>query len=195
MFKVSTKQAKTKAMEVREEKMSPGFSKKSSKIQDEKQDNPASLQAVPLIDVTIEEYEDEENSLSALEAIKEEERQLEAEKKQLIETLKQLQLKSTAIADKKNHLIEEMKKTLSLKQRKNENESALTLFQIETGGSSFNDGLVFTVMAEDNVWAEGLVREWLQCYGKDTDKIDKIRAVVSSDVRAIINVGTKLLTA
>jgi len=175
--------------------MSPGFSKKSSKIQDKKQDNPASLQAVPLIDVTIGEYEDEENSLSALEAIKEEERHLEAEKKQLIETLKQVQLKSTAIADKKNHLIEEMKKTLSLKQRKNENESALTLFQIETGGSSFNDGLVFTVMAEDNVWAEGLVREWLQCYGKDTDKIDKIRAVVSSDVRAIINVGTKLLTA
>jgi len=175
--------------------MSPGFSKKSPKIQDEKQDNPDSLQVVPVIDATIEEYEDEENSLSALKAIKAEESQLEAEKKLLIETLKQVQLKSDAIAGKKNHLMEEMEKNLSHKQQKNENESALTLFQIETGGSSFNDGLVFTVMAEDNVWAEGLVREWLQCYGKDTDKIDKIRAVVSSDVRAIINVGTKLMTA
>jgi len=175
--------------------MSPGFSKKSPKIQDEKQDNPNSLQAVPLIDSTIEEYEDEENSLSALEAIKDEERQLEAEKKQLIETLRQVQISSDVLADKKNILIEKMEKTLSLKQQKNENKSALTLFQIETAGSSFNDGLVFSVMAEDNVWAEGLVREWLQCYGKDTDKIDKIRAVVSSDVRAIINVGTKLMTA
>jgi len=175
--------------------MSPGFSKKSSKIQNERLDNLASIQAVPLIDVTSEEHEAEENSLSALEAIKEEERQLEAEKKQLIETLKQVQLKSDAVADKKNHLIEEMEKTVSLKQQKNENEAALTLFQIETSGSSFNDSLVFTVMAEDHVWAEGLVREWLQCYGKDTDKIDKIRAVVSSDVRAIINVGTKLMTA
>src|SRR5512139_3585093 len=123
--------------------MPPGYLKKSPKIQDEKQDNPASLQAVPLINATIEEYEDEENSLSALKAIKAEERKLEAEKKQLIETLRQLQLKSDAIADKKNHLTEEMEKNLSHKHQKNEKESALTLFQIETGGSSFNDGLVF----------------------------------------------------
>jgi phenylacetate-coenzyme A ligase PaaK-like adenylate-forming protein len=87
-----------------------------------------------------------------------------------------------------------MEKNVSFKQQKNKKESILQLFQIETSGSSFNDGLVFTVIAEDNVWAEGLVREWLQCYGKETDKVDKIRAVVSRDVRAIINVGTKLLT-
>ncbi len=175
--------------------MSPGLLKKSRKVQDENEDKANSLQAVPLIDATAEKFVDEENSLSALEAIKEEERQLAAEKRQLIETFEQLQLKSDAIADKKRYLLEEMEKNISFKQQKNKKESILQLFQIETGGSSFNDGLVFTVMAEDNVWAEGLVREWLQCYGKETDKVDKIRAVVSRDVRAIINVGTKLLTA
>ena len=173
--------------------MSPGFLKKSRKVQDEKENNVASLQAAPVIDATTEACEDEENSLSVLEAIKEEERQLEAEKKQLIETSEQLQRKFDAIASKKNRLIEEMENSFSPKQQKTQNESALKLFHIETSGSSFNDGLVFTVMAEDNVWAEGLVREWLQCYGKDTDKIDKIRAVVSRDVRAIINVASRLL--
>lgn len=159
---------------------------------DEKE-NKTTSEAAPVIDATIEACEDEEDSLSALEAIKQEERQLEAEKKQLMETFIQLQHKFDAIANKKNHLIEEMENRLSTKQKNTENDYALKLFQIETGGSSFNDGLVFTVMAEDNVWAEGLVREWLNCYGKDTDKIDKIRAVVSRDVRAIINVASKLL--
>jgi hypothetical protein len=175
--------------------MSPGLLKKSRKVQDENEDKANSLQAVPVIDATGEKFVAEETSLSVLEAIKEEERQLAAEKRQLTETLEQLQLKSDAIADRKSHLLEEMEKNVSFKQQKNDKEPVLQLFQIETGGSSFNDGLVFTVTAEDNVWAEGLVREWLQCYGKETDKVDKIRAVVSRDVRAIINVGTKLLTA
>lgn len=169
--------------------------KKSRRLQNDKEDSVDSLLGAPVIDATDEKYVGAENSLSALDVLKEEERQLLTEKKQLMETLDQVQLKCDTIADKKSRLVAEMEKDLLSKQRKSENDSTLTLFQIETSGSSFNDGLVFTVLAEDHVWAEGLVREWLQCYGKDTDKIDKIRAVMSRDVRAIINVGTKLLTA
>ena len=86
-----------------------------------------------------------------------------------------------------------MEKDPSSKQ-KSENETALKLFQIETIPSSFNEGLVFTVLAEDHKRAEELVIEWIKCFGSDNDEIDTIRAVVSRDVRAIINVGTKLFT-
>ena len=88
--------------------MSSGLLKKSRKVQDENEDKANSLQAVPVIDATAEKFVDEENSLSVLEAIKEEEKQLVAEKRQLIETFEQLQLKSDAIADKKRYLLEEI---------------------------------------------------------------------------------------
>jgi hypothetical protein len=51
---------------------------------------------------------------------------------------------------------------------------------------------VFTVMAENNVWAEEMVRQWLNSNGRENYKIDKVMAVVSQDVRAIVNVGAKL---
>ena len=74
------------------------------------------------------------------------------------------------------------------------NESTLRLFLIETSPSSYHEGLVFTVLAEDHARAEELVLEWIKHNGSDHDEIDTIRAVVSRDVRAIINVGTKLFT-
>src|SRR4030042_2648034 len=108
--------------------MSPGLLKKSRKVQDENEDKANSLQAVPVIDATAEKFVAEENSLSVLEAIKEEERQLAAEKRQLTDTLEQLQLKSDTIADRKSHLLEEMEKNISFKQQKNEKEPVLQLF-------------------------------------------------------------------
>jgi hypothetical protein len=86
-----------------------------------------------------------------------------------------------------------MEKDPSSKQ-KTENDFAFRLFQIETMPSSYNEGLVFTVLAEDHKRAEELVLEWIKCYGNDNDEIETIRAVVSRDVRAIISAGTKLLT-
>jgi hypothetical protein len=67
------------------------------------------------------------------------------------------------------------------------------LFSVVTWGSSSTDGLVFTVMAESEVWAEELVRQWLNCNGRENHKIDKVMALVSRDVRGIITVGAKLL--
>jgi hypothetical protein len=37
------------------------------------------------------------------------------------------------------------------------------------------------------------VRQWLDSNERETDKIDKIQAIVSRNVRAIVNVGSKLL--
>ena len=54
---------------------------------------------------------------------------------------------------------------------------------------------MFTVMAENDVWAEEMVHQWLHSNGRENHKIDRVMAVVSSDVRAIVNVGAKLVNA
>ncbi len=78
-------------------------------------------------------------------------------------------------------------------QSKNSKKSVLGLFVIETRGSSFDDGMVFTVMAENHVWAEHIVRQWLDSNDREMDKIDKGYAILSRDVRAIVSLGSKLL--
>ena len=71
-------------------------------------------------------------------------------------------------------------------------EPSRKMFSIAAYGSSWTDELVFTVLAENDVWAEDIVRQWLNSNGKENYKIDKVQAIVSRNVRAIVNVGAKL---
>ena len=66
------------------------------------------------------------------------------------------------------------------------------LFSIVTYSSGW-DGLVFTVIAENDIWAKELVYQWLEANGRKNHKIDKVTALVSQDVRGIVNIGAKLL--
>ena len=72
-------------------------------------------------------------------------------------------------------------------------ERNIRFFLIETRGPRWDDGLVFTVIAEDHVWAKEMVRQWLDSNGRQYDNIDKIHVLVSQDIRAIVSVGAKLL--
>jgi len=128
-----------------------------------------------------------------LEELKEREKQLLIQKKQLLDSLDQVQLQQDCVADKKGRLLMALEKNLQISQVESRKESILKLFAIETSGSKFTDGMVFTVMAEDHVWAEDMVRQWLDSNERETDKIDKIQAIMSRNVRAIVNVGSKLL--
>lgn len=134
----------------------------------------------------------EENSISELEELEKIGKQFLIEKRQLLDTLDQWQSKFNSITDKKSHLLADTEKNLSYKQQNSENEASHKLFSVATWGPSW-DGLVFTVMAENEVWAEELVRQWLDSNGRENHKIDKVMALVSRDVRAIVNVGAKLL--
>jgi hypothetical protein len=80
----------------------------------------------------------------------------------------------------------------SLKREERMRESSHKIFSVATWGSSWRDGFVFTVMAENEVWAEEMVRQWLVFNGKKNHRIDKVMALVSQDVRAIVNVGAIL---
>lgn len=138
-------------------------------------------------------YAIEGDSSSELYSLKMEEQKLLVAKKQLIEALDQLQLKSDIITDNKSRLLAEMERNIISEQQSQKSESGHKLFSVVTWGSSWTDGLVFTVMAENDVWAEELVRQWLESNGRKNHKIDKVMALVSRDVRAIVNVGAKLL--
>jgi hypothetical protein len=140
----------------------------------------------------------EKNSITELDSLKAEEEQLLNEKRQLLESAREfadkLQSEFDNIAERKSRLLEEMEKNSSSKQPKNKNESNYKLFSIETYGSAWNDRLVFTVMAENNVWAEEIVREWLNSHGRENHRIDKVRGLISRDVRAVVNVGALIPT-
>lgn len=135
----------------------------------------------------------EENFLCEIDSLKEEERQLLIERKRLIEDFDRLQVKFDNIFDRKSRIIEELEKKLSSKQQETENNANHILFSVVTYGSSWTDKLVFTVLAENDVWAEEIVRQWLNSNGRENHRIDKVLAVVSRDVRGIVNVGAKLL--
>jgi len=173
--------------------MAPGY-KKSQKLQKNNENAASSLNTL-VIQAADETCVNEENLLAELDSLKEEEKQLLIEKRQVLDTLDQLQSKLDSIADKKSRFMAEMEKTLSAKQQKSENESNHKLFSIITYGSSWTDGLVFTVMAENDVWAKEIVRQWLNSNGRENHRIDKVLGLLSRDVRAIVNVGAKLLAA
>ena len=137
----------------------------------------------------------DEDFVAEIDSFKEEEQKLLVEKNRLLDALDQLQIKSDGIADKKHRLLAKMEKNNLSKLQNSESKSSHMLFSVVTWGSSWTDGLVFTVMAESEVWAEELVRQWLSSNGRVNHKIDKVMALVSRDVRGIINVGAILLDA
>ncbi len=143
--------------------------------------------------MTDEECAYEEISICELESLKEIERQFLTEKKQLLDTLDQLQSKFNFAYDKRSRLLTKLEKNLASKQKKSTHESNHNLFSIITWGPSWMDGLVFTVMAENDVWAKELVRQWLNSNGRENHRIDKVLGLASQDVRAIVNVGAVLL--
>jgi hypothetical protein len=135
----------------------------------------------------------EEDSVSLLEKLKKAEQKLLVEKRQIIDTLVKWESMFDNIADKKRRLLECVEKEHSSRQQNSEKKSNHKLFSIVTWGPSWMDGLVFTVMAENNVWAKELVRQWLNSNGRENHRIDTVMALVSGDVRGILNVGAKLL--
>ena len=114
------------------------------------------------------------------------------ELKRQTEILDQLQLKISRIIDQRRRMVVELEDGVSSTQERN-CDSNFKLFSVETWGSAWTDGLVFTVMADNEVWAKHVVRVWLKANGREDHRIDKIRALVSNDLRAVINVGSKLL--
>jgi len=163
-------------------------------------ENEKSLQEafeIPTIDVTCT---NKENAISMLDELEEIEKQLLVEKRQIIGTLVKWQSMFDSITDKKSRIMKIMEQNRSSrqqndeepKQQNSENDSGYKLFSVVTWGQSW-DGLVFTVMAENDAWAEELVRQWLNSNGRENHKIDKIMALVSRDLRAIVNIGAKLL--
>jgi hypothetical protein len=162
---------------------------------------------IPTFDLT---STNKENPASLLDELTEMEQQLLIEKKQIISTLVKWQSMFDTVTDKKSRLLEHIKKEHSSKQKNSEkakkqndksveqhNSESLSshkLFSVVTRGPSW-DGLVFAVMAENDAWAQDLVRQWLDSNGRTDQEIDRVMALVSRDVRGIVNVGAKLLNA
>jgi len=145
---------------------------------------------IPAIDAA---YANQEDSVSLLERLEKAEKQLLVGKRQIIDTLLKWESMFDSVADKKRQLLECLEKERSPEQQNSEKESRHKLFSIVTWGPSSIDGLVFTVMAENDAWAEELVRQWLNSNCRENHRIDKVMALVSRDVRGILNVGAKLL--
>jgi hypothetical protein len=148
---------------------------------------------LPMVNAVAEDQPDKENSHVSLEGLKEQEDLLLDAQKQSLGSLGEVQVQFSRFAEERGRFLAAMEKDFSSLQDKGQEEMVLKLFLIESSGSKFTDGLVFTVMAEDHVWAENMVRQWLDSNGRETDKIDKVQAVVSRDVRAIVGLGSKLL--
>jgi hypothetical protein len=136
-------------------------------------------------------HENKEDSVSMLEPLERIEEQLLIEKRQIIDTLVKWQHIFDRVTDKKSRLLTFKEKKLSLEQQKSEGK-ANYLFSVVTHGSSSWDVLKFTVLAENDIWAKELVRQWLNSNGRENHKIDKVMAVISQDIRAIVNVGAKI---
>ena len=146
-----------------------------------------------IVPIPLHSHAIEEDLISELDSFKKQEQQLLVEKRKLLDALNQLQIKSENIQDRKSNLLAKMEKNVLSELQNSESKSRHMLFSVVTWGSSWTDGLVFTVIAESEVWAEELVRGWLSSNGRKNHKIDKVMALVSQNTRGIINVGAKLL--
>ena len=149
-----------------------------------------------IVQVTDKDCANEENYTSKIASLKEEEKQLKKqlliETRQLLNNLDQLKYKLDIVAHEKSRLLAEMEKNFVSEKQKSMNESSHKLFSIVTRGPAWTDGLIFTVMAENDFWAKEIVRQWLNSNGKEYHMIDKVLALGSRDVRAIVNVGATL---
>lgn len=148
------------------------------------------------MDVTDRSSVGKKSSVSELDLLKKKEKQIKKEflfqTRQLVDTLCGLQFKFDTITEKKNQVLARMEQDLAPKQQKRAEESSHRVFSVMTGGRSWKDGLLFTVLAENDVWAKKLVRQWLDSNGREYHRIEKVLGVVSQEVTAIVNVGTVL---
>lgn len=151
------------------------------------------LRDTPAIQITNSACAYEADSVSELNSLKREEKQLLIEKRELLDALDELQSKFDVVNDKRSRLLAKLETNRRSKQQESTHGSDHNLFSIVTWGSSWMDGLVFAVMAENDVWAKELVRQWLNSNERENHRIDTVRAIVSRDVRAIVNVGKILL--
>ena len=147
---------------------------------------------LPMVNAINGDHVSKESSQVSLDSLKEQDNLLSAAEKQFLGNLVDVQIQLGRFAEERGQLLATMEKNLASSQGNDHKEAALRLFLIESSGSKFTDGLVFTVMAEDRVWAEDMVRQWLDSNGRETDKIDKVQAIVSHNVRAIVGLGSKL---
>ena len=176
--------------------------KKKLKSQNiEKENNSHEAFEIPTFDPTCDSScEDKDDSAALLEELKEGEQKLLVQERQIRDTLVKWQSMFDSVADKKSRLLACIEKEHLSKQQNSErarqpiseDELDCKLFSVVTWGSSL-DGLVFTVIAENNAWAEELVRQWLESNGRQNHRIDKVMALISQDARGIINVGAKLI--
>jgi len=148
---------------------------------------------LPMVNAVSEDHVSKGSSHVSLEGLKEQDTLLLAAEKQFLGSLTDVQVQLGRFAEERGRLLAALAKSSASSQDNDHKESSLRLFLIESSGSKFTDGLVFTVMAEDRVWAEDMVRQWLDSNGRETDKIDKVQAIVSRNVRAIVGLGSKLL--
>jgi hypothetical protein len=148
---------------------------------------------LPMVNAVAEDQPDKETSHVSLEGLKEQEYLLLSAEKQFLGSLGEVQVQFSRFAEERGRFLAAMEKDFASLQGKGHDGMVPRLFLIESSGSKFTDGLVFTVLAEDHVWAENMVRQWLDSNGRETDKIDKVQAVMSRDVRAIVGLGSKLL--
>jgi hypothetical protein len=138
----------------------------------------------------------EESFVSGLDPLKEGVKQLKRhfllKTKQVVDTLDELQSMCNTVAEERNRVLAEMEKGLMPKQQKRAEGSGHKVFSVVTCGHAWNDELVFTVLAENDVWAKEFVRQWLDYNGREHHRIDKVLGLVSQNVRAIVNVGAVL---
>jgi len=105
----------------------------------------------------------------------------------------EVRLQNDGATEEKRRLIAAIEKKYLSPKSKGDVKSDHKLFLLETSGPKYTDTMVFTVMAENHVWAEHMVLQWLNSNGRELDKIDKGYEIISRDVRAIISIGSKPL--
>jgi hypothetical protein len=135
-----------------------------------------------------------EELILAMAELKKKEKSLMIELKLQRKIYDRLMQKISTIIEQGRLLTTVLEKKLSLKQD-DVKGSRYRLFTVETWGTASTDGLVFTVMAENEVWAKYIVRQWLDSNGRENHRIDKIYALESNDMREVVNVGAKLIDA
>jgi len=138
----------------------------------------------------------ESDPFSELDSLKEEIKQLKMhflfKTKQVVDTLDKLQSMCNTVTEERNRVSAKKEKGLMPKQQKRAEGSCHKVFSVVTWGHAWNDGLVFTVLAENEVWAKEFVRQWLDSNGREHHRIDKVLGLLSQNVRAVVNVGAVL---
>ena len=170
--------------------------KEISRIVQRRKEKADSLRQALDSQVTDQSPMSEEGSFSKLDPLKEEVKQLKRhflfKTNQVVDNLDELQSMCITVTEKRNRVLAEVEKSHMSKQQKRAEKSSHKVFSVVSCGHAWNDELVFTVLAENEVWAKEIVRQWLDYNGREHHRIDKVLGLVSENVRAVVNVGAVL---